>query len=134
MKNVVRKLLPLAFIPFLSACAVSTIIVSNNTTSIMSVSNMSSSEIYFSCKSCKGEIVYQITVGETQSLSIKTDVKIDGGTVTFTVTTVAGDLIYEQGITDNSNFEIPLKDHGKHRVKINHDGFMGSYRLNWSKK
>ena len=126
MKSVVRKLLPLAFIPFLSACAGSTIIVSNNTTSIMSVSNMSGSEIYFSCKSCKGEIVYQISVGETQSLSIKTDVKIDGGTVTFTVT--------EQGITDNSNFEIPLKDYGKHRVKINHDGFKGSYRLNWSKK
>ena len=63
MKNIIKKALPLTVISFLSACTGSTMVVSDNSISLMAVTNMSSTEIYFSCKSCKGEIIYQFNVG-----------------------------------------------------------------------
>ena len=133
MNTRITKLLPFIFAPMLIGCAGSTMVISDKTTSLVSSTNMTGTSISFSCQKSNGEIIYQIVVSEKTALTISSDVKLSEGSVTFTVT-YGDEQIYDGSISESANFEIPLKEYGKHRIKINHTNFKGSYALNWAKK
>lgn len=133
MKNIIKSI-PLLIVPFLVGCTGSTMVVKDNTTAIASLSNVNSTSISFSCQKCVGDITYRINVKENQSLDIVTSVKVTTGSVSFLVTDSDANEIFNQTISEDSDFTISLKDYGKHLIKIDHDNFKGSYKLDWSKK
>ena len=64
MKTSTLKLTTLFMIPFLTACTGGTMVLEDHLSSLMSVSNMSGTEIYYSVKKSNGYIIYLINVKE----------------------------------------------------------------------
>ena len=133
MNLTVRKLSILLAIPFLSACVNGVSVVSDNTTSVAAVSNMTSTSISFSCQKCAGTKTYSFNIKEEMSTTIKADVTIDDGSLTFTIKNADKEEIYSEKLNASANYEIPLNSTGKYQITINHDQFKGSYKLNWAK-
>ena len=133
MKANILKLMPMCFICAISACNGSVMIVEDHLTSIFSTTNMTSTSLYFSASKSNGYIVYAINVKEGQSLSIKCNATIDLGALTFDVTKQdEEEAFFHKIVTDNLDFEIPLQEYGKYKIKVIHDEFKGSYCLNWA--
>ena len=135
MKNVFRRLLPLMVAPLLASCSFGTTkILKQDLTTIMSTSNMTSTEIYLSCQKANGYIIYQILLSENTANKITADVKVNSGTVTFTVSTMEDRELYSQPLTSDNVFTMNLFDLGNFKVRIDHEDFKGSYKLNWAKE
>lgn len=132
MKSIIKRTLPLLFIPFLAGCVSSTMVVSDKTTSVASIQNMKAAEIYFSCQKCVGEIQYRISVKESNSLTITNTVNITEGTVEFTVKDANGNELFQEEVAETKTLFIALAEYGKHAITINHTDFKGNYRLNWA--
>lgn len=134
MKNVFRRLLPLMVAPLLMSCVTGTTkVIKDNTTTIMSTSNVSSTEIYLSCQQANGDITYQILLSEKTSLTINGEANLSSGTVSFLVSEMDDKELYSLAIDTNQNFSFPLEKEGNYKIKINHQNFKGSYKLNWAK-
>ena len=84
--KLVRRLSTLLVLPFLTGCVSSTMLVSDNTTAIAVVSNMTATEISFSSKKAEGTTIYSFNIKESNSTYIKTDVTVEAGTVSFIIT------------------------------------------------
>ena len=106
----------------------------DNTVSITSVRNTKDGEIYYSAQQCKGDITYQINITEKHALNIASEVTISDGSFTLLVTDKNGETTYEEVLDSDKNFDIPLKETGKYKIKVSSDYFKGSYRFNWMKK
>ena len=132
MKHTFKALSTLLIIPLLSSCGGGTILVSDKTTAVAAISNLKPTEIYFSCQKCEGASIYSFEVKETYSKTIKTEISVDSGGLSFVITNSNKEEVYKDSFTVKANFEIPLENYGKYRIEINHEQFRGSYRLNWA--
>ncbi len=136
MKTSALKLTTLFMIPFLTACTGGTMVLEDHLSSFMSVSNMSGTEIYYSVKKSNGYIIYLINVKEEHALNIHGEVKLEEGSLEFVFYKYESDdqsFNYAKA-TGDLDFDIPLTETGKYKIKITHEDFKGSYRLNWAKK
>ena len=128
-----RRLSTLLALPFLAGCTNGTMLVSDNTTAVAVVSNMSATEISFSCKKCEGTTVYSFIIKENNSTSIKTNVTLDAGTLSFKITDSDKAEMYNETLEESKNYEINMEKPGKYRIEIKHSQFQGKYKLNWAK-
>ena len=135
MKNIVKRLLPLAIIPFITGCGFgSTKVIYDKTVNIMSSSTVTSTKIYLSVQKCDGDIKYQITVKETMGLYINSNFWCDSGSVEMTVSTLDDETLFNQVVNEDTNFDVELPDYGKYYIVLNHSAFKGKYNLTWSGK
>ena len=135
MKSIVKRLLPLAVIPFITGCIYgSTKVIYDKTVSMMATSTISSTKIYLSVQKADGEAKYQITVNEKMGLYINSNFWCDGGSVEMTVSTIDDEAFFNQTITEDINFNVELKEYGKYYITLNHSAFKGKYNLTWSGK
>ena len=135
MKTPIRQLSILLLTPFLFGCINSgTALVSDKSTAVASVSNLKPAEIYFSCQRCEGITIYSFNIKEGQSPTVKADVTVESGSLTFTITDSNKETLFSEQHTAKANFDIRLENYGKYRIEITHEKFKGSYRLNWEKK
>ena len=131
--KLVRRLSTLLVLPFLTGCVSSTMLVSDNTTAVAVVSNMTATEISFSCKKAEGTTIYSFNIKESNSTYIKTDVTVEAGTVSFIITDSEKLEMYNETLDSSRNYEITMGKPGKYRIEINHKQFQGKYKLNWAK-
>ena len=131
--KLVRRLSTLLVLPFLTGCVSSTMLVSDNTTAVAVVSNMTATEISFSCKKADGTTIYSFNINESNSTSIKTDVTIDAGSLSFKITDSDKVEMYNETLEESRNYEINVEKPGKYRIEIKHTQFQGKYKLNWAK-
>ena len=129
-----KVLLPLLIAPMLIGCKFDTKIISDKSVSIAGVSNLTATQIMFSCKKCEGEIIYRITVTEECALNLNFDVEIGNGSVTYTVLDNGGAELATQEVSKSMTFDVPLTEYAKYKIKINHSDFKGKYTIDWSKK
>ena len=135
MKNNIFRLSTLLMVPLLTACVFGdTKVVSDNTTAIMSTSNMTSTSISFSCQKCDGVIIYSINVKEENEKAISCNLDLSSGALTIVVKDSEGVELYNNSLNESVNYDIPLESYGKHRIELTHNEFKGSYRLSWAKK
>ncbi len=135
MKSIVKRLLPLAVIPFVTGCIYgSTKVIYDKTTSIMASSTITSTKIYLSVQKCDGEAKYQITLNEKTGLTINCNFWCDSGSVEIAVRALDDSLFFKLDITEDTNFDIDLYQYGKHYIILNHSAFKGKYNLTWSGK
>ena len=132
MKHSLIKLMPLAALPLLVACGGTVSIVSENCTAIGAISNMTSTSISYSVAKCNGKIKYRITVTEKNALNINASFTVKEGSIKILVSDANEAALYEGTITEDTNFDVPLKEYGKHFITLEHDQFKGSYKLNWA--
>ena len=131
--KLVRRLSTLLVLPFLTGCVSSTMLVSDNTTAVAVVSNVTATEISFSCKKADGTTIYSFNIKESNSTSIKTDVTIDAGSLSFKITDSDKVEMYNETLDSSRNYEINVEKPGKYRIEIKHTQFQGKYKLNWAK-
>lgn len=132
--RLIKKLSTLIFLPFLASCvAGDTMLVSDKTTAIGSVSNMTSTELSFSFQKCDGVSIYSFKIKEENSTSIKTSVTVEEGTVAFKITDSDKVEMYNETLEESKNYEINVEKPGKYRIEITHNQFKGKYKLNWAK-
>ena len=134
MKNTVTKLIPLLFIPFLTACNDGAVVLYDLSTHVMSTSLVRSTDISFSTQKSDGDTVYKIVINEKRDLAIACEFTVQSGALTISAMTMDDEQFFEEIVIDNSNFSIPLKEYASYKVKVHYDDFKGSYRLNWAKK
>lgn len=133
MKHVVRRIVPLLFVPFLMGCKDGTITLLDTSTHIMSTLTMRSTDISFSTQLSNGDTIYKMTVNEKKSLNIACDFKVTSGAITITTMTMEDVEFFQEIVIDDCQFDIPLKEYASYKIKIHYDDFKGSYRLNWGK-
>ena len=135
MKSIVKRLLPLAVIPFVTGCIYgSTKVIYDKTTSIMASSTVNSAKIYLSVQKCDGEVKYQITVSEKMGLYINSNFWCDSGSVEMTVSDINDEAFFNQTINEDTNFDVELKEYGKYYITLNHSAFKGKYNITWNGK
>ena len=108
-------------------------LVSDNTTAVAVVSNVTATEISFSCKKAEGTTIYSFNIKESNSTYIKTNVTVEAGTVSFIITDSDKLEMYNETLDSSRNYEITMGKPGKYRIEINHKQFQGKYKLNWAK-
>ena len=131
--KLVRRLSTLLVLPFLTACVNGTMLVSDNTTAVAVVSNMTSTEISFSCKKAEGTTIYSFNIKESNSTAIKTDVTLVAGSISFKISDSDKTEMYNETLEASRNYEINVEKPGKYRIEITHNQFQGIYKLNWAK-
>lgn len=133
MKHTTIKLLPLLFVPFLTACSGGTVILFDSTVHLMSSLNMRSTDISFSSQKSSGDTIYKIVVNEKRALNVACEFKVTLGAITMSMMTMEDEEFFSEIIIEDTNFDIPLKEYANYKIKIHYDDFRGSYRLNWAK-
>ena len=78
-------------------------------------------------------MTYRITIGDKTSDTLTGDVKVKGGQVSFAVTTMADEVLYENAFAEGGNFEVKVSEAGKYKIKLNFSDFNGSYVVTWAK-
>ena len=132
--RLIKKLSALIFVPFLASCvAGDTMLVSDKTTAIGSVSNMTSTELSFSFQKCDGVSIYSFKIKEENSTSIKTSVTVESGSISFKITDSDKVEVYNEKLEESKKYEINVEKPGKYRIEITHNQFKGKYKLNWAK-
>ena len=134
MKAFFKRILPLLILPFLTGCVNSARVVSDNSTAVASIQNMSSTQIYFSCEKSQGNTTYQFKVTEKHDLNINTEVTLAAGTIGFVFTDENNKELYNNTLTESTNFAIPLENYGTYKVRVTYEAFKGKYKINWEKK
>ena len=134
MKNRVTKLIPLLFIPFLTACNDGAVVLLDTSTHIMSTSMIRSTDISYSTQKSDGDMVYKIIINEKRDLAIACEFTVQRGALTISAMTMDDEQFFEEIVIEDSNFSISLKEYASYKVKVHYDDFRGSYRLNWAKK
>lgn len=133
MKHPAIRLMPLLFVPFITACNGGTVMLLDSTTHIMSTLNMRSTDISFSSQKSNGDTIYKIVVNEKRALNVACEFKVTLGSITMSMTTMEDEEFFSEIIIEDTNFDIPLKEYASYKIKIHYDDFRGSYRLNWAK-
>lgn len=134
MKIVSRFFASLISLPLLASCIASGVyVVSDKTTSIASISNIKTTEIYYKCQKSQGDIIYALVIKDNQSTTIKSNVVVEEGSLSLKVTNSDKVEIYNSTLTEPLEYEIPLEKTGKYRLEISHQSFKGSYKFNWAK-
>ena len=134
MKSISKKLLPLVVLPFLVACGNgATVILNMNATFIMASRTETNTKISLSVQKANGDMTYRITIGDKTSDTLTGDVKVKGGQVSFVVSTMSDEVLYENAFLEAGNFEVPVSEAGNYKIKINFSDFNGSYVVTWAK-
>ena len=129
-----KKLLPLFALPFLIACGNgSTIILNMNATFIMASRSETSTKISLSVQKANGDMTYRISIGDKTADKLSGDVKVKGGQVSFIVSTMGDDVLYENAFAEAGNFEVPVTEAGNYKIKISFSDYNGSYIVTWAK-
>ena len=134
MKPLSKVIIPLLSLPLLASCTLSGVyVISDKTSSIASISNIKTTEIYFKCQKCEGDIIYGLTIKDNQSTTMKTNIIVEEGTLSFKILNNDKTEIYAAELTNPLEYEIPLEKTGKYRLEISHHSYRGSYKFNWAK-
>ena len=134
MKQLAKKLLPLTVLPFLVACGNgATVVIDMNATFIMASRTETSTKISLSVQKANGDMTYRITIGDKTSDTLTGDVKVKGGQVSFLVSTMNDEVLYENAFAESGNFEVKVSEAGNYKIKLNFSDFNGSYVVTWAK-
>ena len=134
MKQLAKKLLPLTVLPFLVACGNgATVVIDMNASFIMASRTETSTKISLSVQKANGDMTYRITVGDKTSDTLTGDVKVKGGQVSFLVSTMNDEVLYENAFAEGGNFEVKVSEAGNYKIKLNFSDFNGSYIVTWAK-
>lgn len=127
------KTLPLLLIaPMLSACKGGTFIIAENMQAFNSVSTMTSKGVSYSFKKCNGYVIFRINLLEDKEPTLQNSVTVEEGTVTITVMNMDDEVLSSKELTESLDFETPLKETGKYKLKLEHVDFKGSYKIKWN--
>ena len=134
MKQLAKKLLPLTVLPFLVACGNgATVVIDMHATFIMASRTETSTKISLSVQKANGDMTYRITIGDKTSDTLTGDVKVKGGQVSFLVSTMNDEVLYENAFAESGNFEVKVSEAGNYKIKLNFSDFNGSYVVTWAK-
>ena len=134
MKQLAKKLLPLTVLPFLVACGNgATVVIDMNASFIMASRTETSTKISLSVQKANGDMTYRITIGDKTSDTLTGDVKVKGGQVSFLVSTMNDEVLYENAFAEGGNFEVKVSEAGNYKIKLNFSDFNGSYIVTWAK-
>ena len=134
MKQLAKKLLPLTVLPFLVACRNgATVVIDMNASFIMASRTETSTKISLSVQKANGDMTYRITIGDKTSDTLTGDVKVKGGQVSFLVSTMNDEVLYENAFAEGGNFEVKVSEAGNYKIKLNFSDFNGSYVVTWAK-
>ena len=134
MKQLAKKLLPLTVLPFLVACGNgATVVIDMNASFIMASRTETSTKISLSVKKANGDMTYRITIGDKTSDTLTGDVEVKGGQVSFLVSTMNDEVLYENAFAEGGNFEVKVSEAGNYKIKLNFSDFNGSYVVTWAK-
>ena len=78
-------------------------------------------------------MTYRITIGDKTSDTLTGDVEVKGGQVSFLVSTMNDEVLYENAFAEGGNFEVKVSEAGKYKIKLNFSDFNGSYVVTWAK-
>ena len=134
MKQLAKKLLPLTVLPFLVACGNgATVVIDMHANFIMASRVETNTKISLSVQKANGDMTYRITIGDKTSDTLTGDVKVKGGQVSFLVSTMNDEVLYENAFAEDGNFEVKVSEAGKYKIKLNFSDFNGSYVVTWAK-
>jgi len=134
MKQLAKKLLPLTVLPFLVACGNgTTVVIDMHANFIMASRVETNTKISLSVQKANGDMTYRITIGDKTSDTLTGDVKVKGGQVSFLVSTMNDEVLYENAFAEDGNFEVKVSEAGKYKIKLNFSDFNGSYVVTWAK-
>ena len=134
MKQLAKKLLPLTVLPFLVACGNgATVIIDMHANFIMASRTETNTKISLSVQKANGDMTYRITIGDKTSDTLTGDVKVKGGQVSFLVSTMNDEVLYENAFAEGGNFEVKVSEAGNYKIKLNFSDFNGSYIVTWAK-
>ena len=131
MKHI--RTLPLLLIaPMLMGCKGGTFIIAEKMVSFNSVSTMTNKGISYSFKKCNGYVIFRINLLEDKEPTLQNFVTVEEGTVTITVMNMDDEVLSTKELTESLDFETPLKETGKYKLKLEHVDFKGSYKIKWN--
>ena len=134
MKPLSKVIIPLLTLPLITGCVASGVyVISDKASSIASISNIKTTEIYYKCQKCDGDIIYGLTIKDNQSTTMKANIIVEEGTLSFKILSSDKTEIYAVELTNPLEYEIPLEKAGKYRLEVSHHSFRGSYKFNWAK-
>ncbi len=128
-----KLVLPLLAAASLTGCNGGTTLIQYGVVQATAVSKTTSTSISYKCGKCDGTFVYSFNVKKGTSLFIHADIDVELGAITIDLNE-GTKTVFHDIIIDDFEYDIPIKEYGRHKMTLKIDDFSGSFNFYWGKK
>lgn len=72
-----------------------------------------------------------VTIPDGEAFEVRFDLTIDEGSLSFILTDMDGEEVYNETLEETKDFSVPLENSGKYQLAIQSEKLSGTYDISW---